>query len=243
MIDKIHAAATARWPLLSRIASLARLQREATTDAEREAAAAALLTLTAAALPLQREARRVYLLDTPLHTRALLRDLGATWDADRRAWWVGTSRAPQLAELRDQILARHLDGREVDPSWAVVVGSCTHHGRPARVLWAAGGEVEPARAFPPPRRPRPSQDRPAALLCDLPGERSWRAPEGQIEGLRRYRRARSIRALEDYARALATTSLPPARYGGPEVDCWECGAHYEGPGWVEPGAMGCVRCG
>lgn len=242
LITQIRAATHATWPILSQIASVARLQLQTQDEATGAYAAACLRDLTDAALPLERVGRRVYLRDSPLYARELLRGAGAIWDPQARAWWVGTTRRGALEGVREDLIGIALQGAEIHPSWAVVVGRCTHRGRPARVLWAAGEVEADRREVLPVRSRRAPEPSPAALLCDLPGERTWRVPAGQIEGLRLYRQPRSIGSLEQYARTLAETGLPPARWGGPELECNECGARYEGPGYVEPGAMGCVRC-
>ena len=49
-------------------------------------------------ITLSKEGRRVYILGNTYPLRDVIRAAGGNWDADRKAWWVGTSKAEAIQE-------------------------------------------------------------------------------------------------------------------------------------------------
>jgi hypothetical protein len=54
-------------------------------------------------LTMQADGPRLYILGSTYPLRTQLRSLGAHWDADRRAWWVGVAKRPQVETLVAQL--------------------------------------------------------------------------------------------------------------------------------------------
>lgn len=163
--------------------------------------------------------RRIYFRGAPYGAREALKSAGASWDADQRAWYVGTQRRAEaeallarLATPREETLAE--DDRRI-------VGRATYRGVSYVVLW------EGVR-----------QGVLTARLASRDGQRIFWARGDDLQIAARYKSPRSLADLREYAERRARE----ARTGLCECRCHrrdDCHC----PGWCPLHHDGCDACG
>lgn len=80
----------------------------------------------------QKEGRRVYLSGNTYSLRDKLRSLGATWDPDRKQWWVGTSKQAEVLALLERSTTESdapAQNRAAPGKNAAVAGKATYKGK------------------------------------------------------------------------------------------------------------------
>lgn len=82
------------------------------------------------AITVSREGRRSYLMGDTYAVREQIRSAGGHWDADRKAWWVGS------AETAEQLAAKVAAAPQAAPAYQPVAGEA---------MVAVAGNTYPAR--------------------------------------------------------------------------------------------------
>lgn len=127
-----------------------------------------------ASLTVERQGRRSYIIGNTYPHKDALREAGAHWDGERRAWWLGDDAAARaLAEKCGQArcepsapAAAPSDKLGED---AKVAGKATYKGRPYLLLWL--GETRRG---------------PAAKLAFSDGSKTFWADASAVEVTKRY---------------------------------------------------------
>ncbi len=184
----------------------------------------------------ERIGRRSYLRGDTYAIRDALRAAGAHWDADEKAWWIGSEAKAQ--ELAAGAPAGESRKDEVTDDTRLL-GKATYKGRSYLLLWE--GQTKHGRA--------------AKLAFTIGTKVVW-AKEGEYQVTKRYAE-RTYRGrtehftFGDYRRLIERSKKERAESGGfrkvkyadpTALVCLECGTQFKAPGYVEQGRMGCAVC-
>lgn len=120
------------------------------------------------AIETKREGRRTYILGTVYAQRPQCKAAGATWDPDRRAWWMGDdSKARALAEqLATAPETAEPEGLKDSDE---LYGRGLHKGKSCLVVWIG-----------------PTKKGLSAKLASMDGSRIWWAPASEVEVKKAY---------------------------------------------------------
>ncbi len=173
--------------------------------------------------------RRIYVTATtgsPLD--GALRELGAKWDSQERALWVGTAKRARVEELlaapAEELAAaasRHAR-RELERDQSAVIGSAVYRGQTYYVIRAG----ESARGA-------------WVKLLFRDGAKSFFVDAKEVEIQKEYRRPVSFAQLRQFIEEQQIERDPTAAV---VEECDECGAEYRTYGNVWDGGMSCRRC-
>lgn len=174
-------------------------------------------------ITVERVGRRSYLRGNTYPIKDRLRSAGAHWDADQRAWWIGSDEAARkLAEASAPTTAPSGDAPKTDSAApgpeAVVAGKAAYKGR----AYYVAGRVERGRTHYDDRvSPVMSRDQSRVLLYSRDGKLSFWAPHDQAGIVKSYDRPQTIGRLQRFAaESRASGGGIPA---GRTYECEECG--------------------
>lgn len=137
-----------------------------------------------ATITLQTDGRRVYFVGNTYAVRDALRNAGAHWDPQRKAWWTGKkSEAEEILASLTKKAAEATDG--INPSDKVIRGRATYRGKTYYIL--AMGHSQ-------------STGKPYCKLCFRDGSKTfWVSDPSQVTVVKSYEQPKSINALLSYA--------------------------------------------
>jgi ribosomal protein L12E/L44/L45/RPP1/RPP2 len=140
----------------------------------------------------QTEGRRIYLFGNTFSIKDILRDAGAKWDSDRKAWWIGAAKkadidrilasAPTPAPVTSQSAASSNGERKSEPlkDEDRLAGKAEYKGRAYLMVW----EGQTKRGW-------------AAKLAFLDGTQTFWAAQGEYTVTKRYQ-SREYRGRTEY---------------------------------------------
>jgi len=187
-------------------------------------------------ITMQAEGARVYAIGNTYPIRDRLRSLGAHWDGDRKAWWIG---AAKRSDLEAMLAATPAQSAERTPapqsdsagSDTEVRAKAQYKGRTYYVIWE--GETKRGRA---------------AKLCFRDGSKVFWADAGAVQIVKRYGRENfrsgrteypTIGSLQRFAEEMRSGKRNDLGHrDGQRYECEECGEYVtagEGSCW-ETGA-------
>lgn len=125
--------------------------------------------------------RRIYFLGNTYPAKDRIRSIGAKWDSEKRAWWIGSTKRSQAEELIGSLSA---DSRDDAPGLdARIIGRAEYKGRSYYVASRYGEPVRSGNG--------------RTLLYATDGSFQFWAAE--LQHLRLYRAETSIRANREFA--------------------------------------------
>jgi hypothetical protein len=163
-------------------------------------------------LTIESNGRRHYILGNTFPLKGALKDGGAKWDADRRAWWVGSrdkadalvaslstpAAAPAAPSSTTTQAAPNGDGLATK-----VAGRANYKGSSCFVV----GRVERGRTQWDDRiEPVTSRDG-KVLLTSRDGSRQWWAPRSEVEMTKSYDKPQTIGGLAKFAASVKSGSI------------------------------------
>jgi len=181
---------------------------------------------------IEAEGARRYVLGNTYPLKDALRRVGAHWDGERKAWWIGARKVGEIKALLQQAPAPQASERAAPGLDATVAGRATYKGRTyylagrvdrGRTHWDDGVQAVTTR------------DGAKVMLYFRDGSKSFWAPRDAVSVLKQYRRPTTIQSLRDYSERAKTHGTD---------DC-SCRCHDE-PNAGAPGSTlydGCDRCG
>lgn len=181
-------------------------------------------------IEIERTGRRSYLLGNTYAYRQLLRDAGAHFDGDRRAWWIGSGEQAQalLAKMQGAESAPDAQARKqaemLARDAANILGRATYQGKSYYLV----GEGQGSRG-------------PWVRLLFRDGSKTFFADAGAVSVSSRYQRPKSLDSLRQYAermrRETAGGECECSCHRNPRCTCettgHNCPIHFDG----------CDRCG
>lgn len=155
-------------------------------------------------LTVEKTGRRFYIVGNTYPIKDEIKSAGCKWDAERRAWWTGkVDVAEQLASKADSSPKNEAPGLD-----AKVAGRATYKGRP---YYLAARMFRGQRHWDDGCEPVTSRDGAKNLLISRDGSMQFWAAEVQVTKL--YHTARSIRALQEFAKNVDAAGGGGARHG------------------------------
>lgn len=135
-------------------------------------------------MKLETNGRRIYFIDFPFATKDAIRAIGGSWDANARAWWIGTAKRPEAEALLQRLTATkdQLNFDVIDPNAALIVSSAKYKGQSYYCTWSG-----------------PKEGVQSAWLCFRDGSKKFWAEGPELELGQPYRSKRSINDLKAYA--------------------------------------------
>lgn len=179
-------------------------------------------------LKVEQQGRRHYFMGDTYAIKDRLRDAGAHWDGDRRAWWIGS--AAKASEIVSQLAAAPAStaASSSGPGDRTYVSArATYKGKPAYVA----GRVERGRTHHEDRvLPVTSRDGSKILLYSLDGERQWWAQREEVTFTRHYERPQTIDGLKRYAESMRNAPVTVNGHGVASGDgiCAMCSRRVRG---------------
>lgn len=195
-------------------------------------------------ITLETQGRRIYVRGNTYPIKNALRDIGAKWDADARAWWIGTTKRTALEELVAKLggstgsAVAPASGsseprREAPGEDAKVAARATYKGR----TYYVAGRVERGRTnWDDEVEPVYSRDGSRVLLYFRDGSSQFWAAREAVRIEKSYRRPTTIRSLREYA---------AQKREDRQTGTCSCSCHREANAGA-PGTTlydGCERCG
>lgn len=168
---------------------------------------------------LQVEGRRVYITGNTFAIKGKLRDAGAKWDADRKAWWVGSGKKADIEAVIGSPVANA--AAPVDrPSQGedqVVAGKVTYKGK----TYFAAGRVERGRTHYDDRVENIcSRDGGRILLVFTDGSSTFWADRTVVQTVKNYDKPQTIGGLKRFA--LSAKRLADDGHNPPVPGCQDC---------------------
>lgn len=181
----------------------------------------------------QIEGRRVYLLGNTFPIKDALKNAGAHWDGDRRAWWIGTEKQAAISNIlggAPQAEAK-TSGNGGSKGEALkdsdrLLGKAEYKGRTYLLVWE--GETKRGRA---------------AKLAFLDGSSTFWASHGEYN-VTKYFKVREFRGREEYQtwgryRSFIEDAAKARKEG--VAQCGKCnGFHRDGDNTCY--MCGCTKC-
>lgn len=181
------------------------------------------------ALTIETAGARCYVLGDTYAIRAQLKEGGAHWDADRKAWWIGAAKRAAVEALvaaatavpQGQPAKRAAPGED-----AVVEGRARYKGR---TYYVAGRVIRGdchSRGYDDRVEPIVSRDGSRVLLYFRDGSSQFWAACDQVEPLKRYDRPQTIARLAAFAERAKLAREQGYEDGIPDgatYECEECG--------------------
>lgn len=178
-------------------------------------------------MELKKIGRRHYAMNAPFELKEKLKEMGCTFDWDRKAWWTGKAEVAEKIRLMALQAASGDGGGTQRPAETIsldahaIRGRATYKGASYFVLYHNDGQGGAKRA---------------TKLCSRDGQRVfWAGDMTQLVIEKLYAKPRSIAGIRAYAEQAKT-------FGGPNC---ACNCHHE-PDAGKPGSIlydGCERCG
>jgi hypothetical protein len=167
---------------------------------------------------------RVWVRGDTYALRGALREAGAHWDPDARAWWVARAKRATIERVvaaaptpTDTPRRQEAPGPE-----AVVAARARYRGR---ACYVAGRSVQPDGVA-----PIATADGRRMLLYSWDGARQWWADAEAVEVVRRYRQPRTIEELAAYAEQARQREGHRDPLACPYCGRRDCSAAYGRPG-------------
>jgi len=156
-----------------------------------------------------------------------LKDIGARWDADRRAWWVGVGKRERVEEILSQVGASDVEAGRLAKDRENILGRATFGGHSYYVVGRGTNE---------------RGDWVRLMFRD--GSKSFFKSLADVEVTKIYQRPTTLERLREFAEQMRVERELEADPTAPYVEsCDECGASYKTEGNVWDEGMSCRRCG
>jgi uncharacterized protein YbjT (DUF2867 family) len=155
------------------------------------------------AITMQAEGRRIYLLGDTYAVRERLREAGAHWDAERKAWWIGSQgreameRIVQSAPAATPAAGQQASQAPRDGEKSVVAGRATYKGR---TYYVAGRAIRGRTRYDDGVEIVGTRDGVKVLLYSRDGTMQFWAAREAVQMEKRYDRPQTIAGLRDFAR-------------------------------------------
>jgi hypothetical protein len=180
----------------------------------------------AVSVSISREGRRSYILGETFALKGALKEAGAHWDSERRAWWMGShaDATALLGRLMDPEVAQELkadqDAERLDRDRGNILGTATKDGNSYYLV----GEGRSSKG-----------DWIRLLYRD--GSKTFFADRETVQITKRYRGAVSLRKLQ----AFAEEKKVERKTGVCQCSCHRSAGHFGSGGFAL--FDGCDRCG
>jgi len=180
---------------------------------------------TTTSVTIETVGRRHYLRGNTYPIKDRLRNAGAHWDPEQRAWWTAKREVAEGAIGAADTAIEQRNERErtegVDKSAAVIRGKAAYKGKTYLLLWS--GETKRG---------------PAAKLCFRDGSKVFWADGPEVQIIKTYREPLSIAKLDRLAEEYRyQREHDGERRPGTRYECEECGD------WVTAGEGSCWETG
>jgi hypothetical protein len=159
-------------------------------------------------ITVSREGRRSYILGNTFAFKSAIKDAGAHWDGDRRAWWIGKHDEADalVARLTNPAVAEKVkadqDAERLERDRENILGTAKKDGKSYYFV----GEGTSAKG-----------DWVRLLFRD--GSKTFFAERASVQIEKRYRSAMSLRKLQEYATERKTTPSSASNAGPPSKYC------------------------
>lgn len=145
------------------------------------------------------QGQRVYVRGDTYPLREVLRGLGAKWDPEVRAWWVGRTRADALAQALEEAGRQNSHGSALGSAPgedAVVAGRAEYRGRPC---YLAGRVIRGRTRWDDEVATVETRDGGRVLLYSVDGARQWWGGREEVRVVKAYQRPQTIGGLRRFA--------------------------------------------
>ncbi len=173
------------------------------------------------------EGRRVYI-QTKYGESCVgaLKQLGAHWDAERKAWWLSAAKreaVERIVATSAPVSPEVAETERLKRDCANIIGTARFEGRSYYLV--GEGTNSHGQWF---------------RLMFRDDSKAFFKAAGEVEITKRYAKPMTLAKLQEFAEKLKVENDPNAPI---LEECWECGAQYKTTGNVDSDRMGCRRCG
>ncbi len=170
-------------------------------------------------ITLEAEGRRLYFIGNTYPIKDKLRRLGATWDADRKAWWIGSTKRAEAEQLVSQVASEptqtEMRRDETLKDSDSIAGRATYKGKNYILVWE--GETRRGQGF---------------KLAMNDGSKVFWAQQGEpVTVTKRYQTDRDGNSMTfgrlKHLRKKYAEEIQSEQDGTAETKtCWECGREF-----------------